>query len=77
MNTSVNTLTQLDPKVWLLLTPVMLIEIGLLIFCLVKLIRSKGTRYLNKGIWALIIIFVQLIGSILYLVLESGHNDSD
>jgi heme/copper-type cytochrome/quinol oxidase subunit 4 len=77
MNTSLDSLTQLDSKILLLLAPVAIIQVGLMIFCLVKLVRSKGTRYMNKGIWALLIIFINLIGSILYLVLESGHNDSD
>ena len=74
MNTSIS---HLDPKLLLLLAPVAAIQLGLIIFCLVKLLRSSRTNYLNKPIWALIIIFINLIGSILYLILESGHNDRD
>jgi heme/copper-type cytochrome/quinol oxidase subunit 4 len=69
--------SQLDPKLWLLLAPLALIQFGLQIFCLVKLVRSQKPRYLNKPVWALLIIFVNLIGSILYLALEGGQNERD
>ncbi|GAB2024571.1 PLDc N-terminal domain-containing protein [Lactovum odontotermitis] len=67
----------IDTKMWLLLAPVAVIELGLIIFSLVKLIRSRQTKYLNKGVWAVIVVLGGFIGSIIYLVLESGQNDSD
>jgi hypothetical protein len=47
-----------------------LIEIGLLVFCLIQAIQtpSDEVRNLPKGLWILLIIFLPLIGSIAWLV---------
>jgi hypothetical protein len=47
-----------------------LIEIGLLVFCLIQVIQtpSDEVRNLSKGLWILLIIFLPLIGSIAWLV---------
>ena len=53
----------------LLLTPIVLIELGLLIFALHDLLKAeRRVRGDNKLIWGLIIVFINLIGPILYLV---------
>lgn len=49
------------------LIPVILIQLGLMIFCLVDLARRERTRG-PKWMWALIIIFVNLIGPLIYLL---------
>lgn len=71
--------TELNPHLLLMLAPLLVIELGLMIFALIKLIRASKTRFFNKAIWALLIIFIHLIGPILYLVLEGGgaHDSSD
>ncbi len=51
-----------------LLIPVILIELVLMVVALVDLIRRERTRG-PKWAWALIIIFVQTIGPIVYLLL--------
>jgi len=54
----------------LALTPVVLLVVGLVIFCLVDLIRAPAVRYLPKPLWALIILVGSIpIGPVLYLVL--------
>jgi hypothetical protein len=54
----------------LALTPVVLLVIGLVIFCLVDLIRAPAVRYLPKPLWALIILVGSTpLGAVLYLVL--------
>jgi hypothetical protein len=47
-----------------------LIELGLLIFCLIDCIQTPeiDIRNLNKGLWILLIIFVPVIGGIAWLV---------
>jgi hypothetical protein len=54
----------------LALMPVILISLALEIFALVDLIRRdrKTVRGQNKWVWALIIVLVSTIGSILYLI---------
>jgi hypothetical protein len=51
-----------------LLIPVVLVELGLLLVALVDLIRRERTRG-PKWAWALVILFVQIIGPIAYLIL--------
>jgi hypothetical protein len=47
-----------------------LIELGLLIYCLIDVIQTPeiDMRNLNKGTWLLLIIFIPVIGSIAWLV---------
>ncbi|MBI3241534.1 MAG: PLDc_N domain-containing protein [Chloroflexi bacterium] len=49
------------------LIPIILLQLGLMIFALVDLSRREKTKG-PKWLWALVIIFVNLIGPILYFV---------
>ena len=49
------------------LIPILIIEWGLLIFALVLAIKNE-VAYLPKWAWILIIIFVNLIGPVLFLI---------
>jgi hypothetical protein len=51
-----------------LLVPVLVLEIILLVIALLDLLRRQTTRG-PKWAWALAILFVQMIGPIIYLVL--------
>jgi hypothetical protein len=51
-----------------LLIPIVLIQLGLEIAAIVDLIRQPSTRG-PKWVWVLIILFVNLIGPILYFIL--------
>lgn len=58
-----------------ILVPIIAIEVGLLAFALYDLTRpSRRVRGDSKVVWALIIIFVNLIGPILYLLV--GREES-
>ena len=46
--------------------PIMVIELGLMIFALVMLAKSE-VKHMPKWGWALIIIFINLIGPIVFL----------
>lgn len=51
-----------------LLIPIILIQWSLMVFALVKLFKAQSEpKYLPRWLWAIIIIFVNLIGSIIYL----------
>ena len=57
-----------DTQILLLLTPVILIEIGLIIYALRDLLRPERTvRGESKLMWGLLIVFISLLGPILYL----------
>jgi hypothetical protein len=49
------------------LIPVVLIELGLMIFALTDLIRRERTKG-PKWMWAILIILVQIIGPVVYLL---------
>lgn len=49
------------------LIPVILLQLGLLVVALIDLVRREQTRG-PKWIWALVIIFVNLFGPIIYLL---------
>ncbi len=54
------------------LIPIVLLQLGLMLFALVDLIRRERTKG-PKWVWALVIILVNLIGPILYFII--GRED--
>lgn len=50
------------------LVPIIILQLGLMVVALVDLARRERTRG-PKWVWALVIVFVSLIGPIIYLVL--------
>jgi hypothetical protein len=60
--------TTLTPDTLLLLSPIILVSLGLLIFCLVDLLRpARHVKGGNKWLWALVIVVGGLIGQLVYL----------
>jgi Phospholipase_D-nuclease N-terminal len=58
-----------DPTILLLILPLLVIEIGLIIFALRDLLRpERKVRGGSKLIWGLIIVLISLLGPILYLL---------
>ena len=51
-----------------LFAPIIILEVVLVGFCLYRLTRDR-VRFLPKWAWALIIIFIQLIGGIAFLLI--------
>jgi hypothetical protein len=59
----------LDSTLLLLITPVLLIQLGLLIWGLYDLTRpARKVKGDSKVLWALVIIFVNIIGPIVYFL---------
>jgi hypothetical protein len=56
-----------DSQMLLLLSPVILIQLGLAVFCIVKILK-EGVANLNRWVWAAIVIFGNLIGPIIFLM---------
>lgn len=58
-----------DSQILLLLLPVLLIQLGLIVLALRDLLKpERRVRGDNKLVWGLIIVFINLIGPILYFV---------
>ena len=63
-----------DPTILLLVVPLLLLQLGLLVAAVVDLLRDeRRVRGGNKGVWAVIIVFVNLIGPIVYFLV--GRED--
>jgi hypothetical protein len=52
-----------------LLTPLILVELALVIFALRDLVRRKKVKGGNKWVWVALILVFNLIGPILYFVI--------
>lgn len=50
------------------LIPILILQLGLMLFALVDLVRRAKTKG-PKWLWALIIVFVNFIGPIVYFVI--------
>ncbi|HEY5563700.1 MAG TPA: PLD nuclease N-terminal domain-containing protein [Clostridiaceae bacterium] len=55
-------------KIVMMFLPLILLQVGLMVFCLFRL-RKDNVRYLPKWGWALIIILGELMGPIIYLLI--------
>jgi ABC-2 type transport system ATP-binding protein len=63
-----------DPRLLLLLIPLAVIQVGLLLFAIVDLFREdRRVRGGSKALWAVVIVFVNLLGPILYFLV--GRED--
>src|SRR4051812_35192195 len=63
------TLNGLDPQLLLLIVPIALVQLGLLVAAIIDLLRDdRAVRGGNKGLWAVVIVFVNLIGPVLYFL---------
>jgi len=51
-----------------LLAPIIILELSLVVFCLYRLTKDE-VKFLPKWGWALIIVFIQLIGGIAFLLI--------
>jgi|LGVE01.1.fsa_nt_gb hypothetical protein len=61
-----NELLSSSSEFLLALIPVIIIQTCLVIYCLTKIVK-EGTNNLNKWIWAVIVIFANLFGPIIFL----------
>jgi len=62
-------LSSFDPSILLLLVPVIVLQLGLMVAAVVDLLREeRAVRGGSKGMWAVIIVFVNLVGPILYFL---------
>jgi hypothetical protein len=57
-----------DTQILLLVLPIALIELGLIVFALRDLLRpERRVRGDSKLMWGLLIVFISMLGPILYL----------
>ena len=57
-------------EIWPLLLPIILLQLALMAIALRDLLREeRRVRGGNKGLWALVIVFGQLLGPLAYLAI--------
>lgn len=61
----------------LLLLPLIVVELLLMAYALIDLVRRKRVRFGSKLPWAIIIIFINLVGPIIYLAWGREPETSD
>lgn len=62
----------------LALIPLLALLAGLIVYCLVDLVRARSVRYLPKPVWALIIVLVSApFGALAYLVFGRNRHGQD
>lgn len=59
---------QITKEMILLLLPLVAIQLGLAIYCVLKIFR-EGVQNLNKWLWLVICVFVNLLGPMLFLII--------
>jgi hypothetical protein len=63
----INTAFEFSMDILLLVLPLVVLQLGLAIFCIVKIFK-EGVQNLNKVAWTLICLFCNLIGPIVFLI---------
>ena len=66
-----------DMTILLLAIPIVVIQLALMIRNLIHVRKVTKTKYLSKTIWVLIILFGNLIGNIVYMIIGGDNDDSD
>lgn len=61
-----------DSIPWMLILPVLIIQLLLVVVAVIDLLRVKNTNG-PKWMWALIIIFIQIIGPVIYFIVGRGN----
>jgi hypothetical protein len=49
-----------------ILIPIVLLELGLMVFALINIVTRKQVRGGNKAVWILVVVLIQIIGPIVY-----------
>jgi Phospholipase_D-nuclease N-terminal len=76
--TAALSVNMLSGKTMLALIPLFVLLAGLIVYCLVDLIRAPSVRYLPKPVWALIIVLVSApFGALAYLVFGKDRHGDD
>lgn len=57
-----------NAEIFRLVLPIIIIQLGLIIFCLYRLTKDR-VKFLPKWGWVLIIILINLFGPIIYLLI--------
>ena len=63
-------------EILLIIVPIVLVEVVLGIMALLGIFKFYGCRNGNKTIWALVAVFIQIIGPVLYFAFGKGEGEA-
>jgi len=66
---------EIDNKLLLAVIPLVIIQIILIIVCLKDWYNRIHFRVFNRWVWFVVIIFVNIIGPIIYLTMGRGYDN--
>jgi hypothetical protein len=66
---------ELTKDVLLALIPIIILNVALVIWCVIDWTKRDTFAYFQKYVWLIFILFIQLIGPILYLLI--GRKDAN
>ena len=55
--------------------PLVLINLGLILYCLVDWLKRKEFKWVDKWVWLALFVFIQFIGPVLYILLIRKNDD--
>lgn len=58
-----------------LLIPVLIVQLALAITALVHVVRHPHYRFGNMPVWIIVVLFIQIIGPIVYFVFGKGEEE--
>ncbi|MCI1913603.1 MAG: PLDc N-terminal domain-containing protein [Schleiferilactobacillus harbinensis] len=71
MNNNVDILMKYLP----LFIPLIILELALMVTALIHVLRHPHYRFGNKVMWIIIVVFIQIIGPIVYFVFGRGEDN--
>jgi Phospholipase_D-nuclease N-terminal len=56
--------------------PLVIIDLGLIIYCLSDWLKRKQFRWMNKWIWLVLFVCIHPFGAILYIIIIKNLDDN-
>lgn len=62
-------------KYWTFLLPLVILQISLALIALFHVLKHQNYRFGNKIMWVLIVLFISILGPIMYFVFGRGEQE--
>lgn len=56
-----------------ILSPIILVQVVLALTALVHVLKHPDYRFGNKAVWILVVLFIQIIGPVVYFIFGKGE----
>ncbi len=66
---------ELLKEYWMFLVPLILLEFALMVTALIHVLRHSNYRFGSRAMWIPIVVFVQIIGPLVYFIFGRGVDE--